>query len=84
MYKYATWDPTDLRQLFIPHAPPRLGERLAILKAVGRDGDALDAPLAPWHFGFGVEDVEDGRGGRGESRLEREEVVFPWTGLGGL
>ena len=65
----------DLAQLLIAHATPGLRKRLAVTKAVERDGDGRDAPIVGRVIL--IEHVK-----RGASRpllgLELEEVLLGW------
>lgn len=73
-----TRDTSNLRELVVTDAAPRLGERAAVLKAVGALGDTLDAPLGVGVGRvLGVEDVEDGVGVLVEGGLDGEQVVLP-------
>ena len=46
MHKYAAFNATKLRQLFVADATPLLRQRLATLEALGGHGNSLYAPVS--------------------------------------
>ncbi len=71
----AALDTRKLRQLVVPNSTPLLRKCLPALKALRRDRDSLDAPVAPRLVR--VEDIERLLGlGDPQGRLKLEQVLL--------
>ena len=74
MHEYAALDARLLRQRIVPQAAPGLRKSLATLKALWRDRDGLDAPLAAGLIG--IDDIDGLFGCRYRKLVLELEQVF--------